>query len=43
MPAMLAKGRRGIVGFLLERGARIHIFWPAMTGRFEDMKSFLAF
>jgi len=40
---MLAMGRRGIVEFLLERGARIHIFCAAMTGRLDAVKSFLAF
>jgi hypothetical protein len=34
-------GRRDIVGFLLERGARIDIFCAAMMGQIEAVKSFL--
>jgi hypothetical protein len=35
-------GRRDIVTFLLERGARIDIFCAAMMGQLEAVKSFLA-
>jgi hypothetical protein len=35
-------GRRDIVEFLLERGARIDIFCAAMLGRLDAVKSFLA-
>lgn len=35
-------GRRDIVEFLLERGARIDIFCAAMMGRLDAVKSFLA-
>ncbi len=34
-------GRHDIVGFLLERGARIDIFCATMMGRLEAVKSFL--
>jgi ankyrin repeat protein len=34
-------GRRDIVSFLLERGARIDIFCAAMMGQLEAVKSFL--
>lgn len=34
-------GRRDIVEFLLERGARIDIFCATMMGQFEAVKSFL--
>src|SRR5581483_1831896 len=34
-------GRRDIVEFLLEKGARIDIFCAAMMGRLDAMKSFL--
>lgn len=36
-------GRRDIVEYLLERGARIDIFCAAMLGQLEAVKSFLAF
>jgi hypothetical protein len=35
-------GRKDIVGYLLERGARIDIFCAAMMGQLEAVKSFLA-
>src|SRR5271166_4402728 len=35
-------GRRDIVAYLLERGARIDIFCAAMMGRLDAVKSFLA-
>jgi hypothetical protein len=35
-------GRRDIVEYLLDRGARIDIFCAAMMGRLEAVKSFLA-
>ncbi len=35
-------GRRDIVSFLLERGARIDIFCAAMMGQLDSVKSFLA-
>jgi hypothetical protein len=35
-------GRRDIVEYLLERGARIDIFCAAMMGRLDAVKSFLA-
>lgn len=35
-------GRRDIVSFLLERGARIDIFCAAMMGQLEAVKAFLA-
>lgn len=35
-------GRRDIVEFLLDRGARIDIFCAAMMGRMDAVKSFLA-
>jgi hypothetical protein len=34
-------GRRDIVGFLLEHGARIDIFCAAMMGQFDAVKAFL--
>ena len=34
-------GRRDIVEYLLERGARIDIFCAAMMGQLEAVKSFL--
>jgi hypothetical protein len=34
-------GRRDIVDYLLERGARIDIFCAAMMGRLDAVKSFL--
>jgi hypothetical protein len=36
-------GRRDIVGFLLERGARIDLFCAAMLGQLEVVKALLAF
>jgi hypothetical protein len=36
-------GRRDIVAFLLERGARIDIFCAAMLGQLDVVKAFLAF
>jgi hypothetical protein len=35
-------GRRDIVGFLLEKGARIDIFCAAMLGQLDAVRSFLA-
>jgi len=36
-------GRRDIVGYLLDRGARIDIFCAAMLGQLDAVRSFLAF
>jgi hypothetical protein len=36
-------GRRDIVAYLLDRGARIDIFCAAMLGQIDAIKSFLAF
>ena len=36
-------GRRDIVSFLLERGARIDIFCAAMLGQLDAVRSFLKF
>lgn len=36
-------GRRDIVGFLLEQGARLDLFCAAMLGQLEAVRSFLTF